>query len=154
MDHFHAIRLANTVVEQVRCRGQQATLGHRGRKRGSLYRVRKLLLTAQEQLTRRGGVRLRVGLAGGTSYRWGGRGLAGQRATTRRPPSGRHAGSPLGPGSLLPLVRWRPDPWTVLACQDRQTWEAEILAFHTTGGCSNGPAEAVNLLIKTSLSMQ
>ena len=27
-------------------------------------------------------------------------------------------------------------------------WRDEILAFHTTGGCSNGPTEAVNLLIK------
>jgi hypothetical protein len=32
VDHFHAIRLANTVVDQVRRRTQQATLGHRGRK--------------------------------------------------------------------------------------------------------------------------
>jgi transposase len=32
VDHFHAIRLANTVVDQVRWRVQQATLGHRGRK--------------------------------------------------------------------------------------------------------------------------
>ena len=29
-----------------------------------------------------------------------------------------------------------------------RAWEAEILAFHTTGGCSNGPTEAMNLLIK------
>jgi transposase len=28
-----------------------------------------------------------------------------------------------------------------------RVWEAEILAFHATGGCSNGPTEAVNLLI-------
>lgn len=27
-----------------------------------------------------------------------------------------------------------------------RAWEAEFLAFHTTGGCSNGPTEAVNLL--------
>jgi transposase len=27
-------------------------------------------------------------------------------------------------------------------------WQAEILAWHATGGCSNGPTEAVNLLIK------
>jgi len=27
-------------------------------------------------------------------------------------------------------------------------WQAEILAWHTTDGCSNGPTEAVNLLIK------
>jgi transposase len=32
VDHFHAIRLANLVVDQVRRRTQQATLGHRGRK--------------------------------------------------------------------------------------------------------------------------
>jgi transposase len=29
-----------------------------------------------------------------------------------------------------------------------KAWEAEILAFHATDGCSNGPTEAVNLLIK------
>ena len=27
-----------------------------------------------------------------------------------------------------------------------RAWEAEILAFHATNGCSNGPTEAVNLL--------
>jgi transposase len=65
VDHFQAIRLANTVVDQVRRRTQQATLGHRGRKRDPLYRIHKLLLTAQEQLTRRGRVRLRAGLVAG-----------------------------------------------------------------------------------------
>jgi len=65
VDPFHAIRLANAVVDQVRRRTQQATLGHRGRKRDQLYRIRKLLLTAQEQLTGRGWVRLRAGLAAG-----------------------------------------------------------------------------------------
>jgi transposase len=64
-DHFHTIRLANALVDQVRPRTQQATLGHRGRKRDPLYRIRKLLLTAQEQLTQRGQVRLRAGLAAG-----------------------------------------------------------------------------------------
>ncbi len=29
-----------------------------------------------------------------------------------------------------------------------RAWEAEMLAWHATGGCSNGPTEAVNLLIK------
>jgi Transposase/Domain of unknown function (DUF4188) len=65
VDHFHAIRLANTVVDQVRRRVQQATLGYRGRKRDPLYRIRKLLLTAAEQLTQRGRARLRAGLAAG-----------------------------------------------------------------------------------------
>src|SRR5215208_3922072 len=65
VDHFHAIRLANTVVDQVRRRTQQATLGHRGRKRDPLYRIRKLLLTAAEQLSQQGRARLRAGLAAG-----------------------------------------------------------------------------------------
>jgi transposase len=47
VDHFHAIKLANAVVDQIRRRTQQATLGHRGRKRDPLYRIRKLLLTAR-----------------------------------------------------------------------------------------------------------
>ena len=51
VDHFHAIKLANAVVDQVRRRTQQATLGHRGRKHDPLYRIRKLLLVAAEQLT-------------------------------------------------------------------------------------------------------
>jgi len=29
-----------------------------------------------------------------------------------------------------------------------RVWEAEILAFYATDGCSNGPTEAVNLLVK------
>jgi transposase len=45
VDHVHAIRLANAVVDQVRRRTRQATLGHRGGKRDPLYRIRKLLLT-------------------------------------------------------------------------------------------------------------
>ena len=65
VDHFHAIRLANAVVDQVRRRTQQATLGHRGRTHDPLYRIRKLLLTAAEQLTGRGWARLRAGLAAG-----------------------------------------------------------------------------------------
>jgi transposase len=56
--HFHAVRLANAVLDQLRRRTQQTTLGHRGRKQDPLYRIRKLLLTAQEQLTSRGRARL------------------------------------------------------------------------------------------------
>src|SRR5215216_3908029 len=65
IDHFHAIRLANMAVDQVRRRVQQTTLGHRGRTRDPLYRIRKLLLTAAEQLTDLGRARLRSGLSAG-----------------------------------------------------------------------------------------
>ena len=29
-----------------------------------------------------------------------------------------------------------------------RAWQTEILAWHRTAGCSNGPTEAINLLIK------
>jgi hypothetical protein len=59
-DHVHAIRLANAVADQARRRMQQATMGHRGCTYDSLYRIRKLLVTAAEQLTDRGRARLRA----------------------------------------------------------------------------------------------
>jgi transposase len=88
VDHFHAVRLANMVVDQVRRRVQQATLGHRGRQHDPLYRIRKLLLTAQEQLTQRGRARLRAGLAAGdptgeVAAAWQGKELLRGRSTRR-----------------------------------------------------------------------
>jgi transposase len=148
VDHFHAIKLANTVVDQVRRRTQQATLGHRGRKRDPLYRIRKLLLTAAEQLTSRGRVRLRAGLAvgdptGEVAVAWQGKELlravyaAGDLAHAR--------------AALERFYRWVDGVGVVELSRLARTvraWEAEILAFHTTGGCSNGSTEAVNLLVK------
>ena len=39
-------------------------------------------------------------------------------------------------------------PETARLARTVRRWEAEILAWHRTGGASNGPTEAVNLLIK------
>jgi transposase len=58
-DHVHAIRLANAVTDQARRQVKQVTLGHRGRTYDPPYRIRKLLVTAAEQLTQRGRARLR-----------------------------------------------------------------------------------------------
>ena len=120
----------------------------RGRKQDPLYRIRKLLLTAQEQLTSRGRERLRAGLAAGD-------------------PTGEVAAAWQGK-ELLRAVYAAADPVAARAALERfylwtdgvnvaelsrlartvKAWEAEILAWHATEGCSNGPTEAVNLLIK------
>ena len=50
-DPFHAIRLANNTVDEVRRRVQNDTLGHRGRKDDPLYRIRRLLISAHERLS-------------------------------------------------------------------------------------------------------
>jgi transposase len=148
VDHFHAIRLANAVVDQVRRRVQQATLGHRVRKRDPLYRIRKLLLTAAEQLTQRGRVRLRAGLATGdltgeVAAAWQGKELLRAVYATGDLADARAA--------LERFYRWADGVGVAELSRLARTvraWEAELLAFHATGGCSNGPTEAVNLIIK------
>jgi transposase len=148
VDHFHAVRLANTVVDQVRRRIQQATLGHRGRKLDPLYRIRKLLLTAAEQLTEQGRVRLRAGLTAGdptgeVAAAWQGKELL--RAVYVA------VGLPAARAALDRFYRWADGvqvPELSRLARTVRAWEAEILAFHSTMGCSNGPTEAVNLLVK------
>ena len=79
----------------------------------------------------------------------------------RWPRPGR-ARSCCGPSTPRPARRQPAPPWT--ACyrwadgvgvaelsrlvRTVRAWEAEVLAFHQTEGCSNGPTEAINLLIK------
>jgi transposase len=148
VDHFHAVRLANTVVDQVRRRTQQTTLGHRGRKPDPLYRIRKLLLTAAEQLTQRGRGRLRAGLAAGDPTgevvaAWQGKELL--RAVYRA------VGPAAARAALDRFYRWGDGVQVAELSRLARTiraWEVEILAFHATNGCSNGLTEAVNLLVK------
>ena len=49
-DPFHVVKLANFVLDEVRRRVQNDTLGHRGRKTDPLYRCRKLMTLAHERL--------------------------------------------------------------------------------------------------------
>jgi transposase len=148
VDHFHAIRLANAAVDQARRRTQQATLGHRGRKHDPLYRIRKLLLTAAEQLTQRGRARLRAGLAAGdpsgeVAAAWQGKELLRAVYAAVDPVAARAA--------LERFYRWADGVNVAELSRLARTvkaWEVEILAFHATNGCSNGPTEALNLLIK------
>jgi transposase len=150
VDHFHAVRLANVVVDQVRRRVQQATLGHRGRKHDPLYRSRKLLLTAAEQLTGRGWVRLRSGLSAGdptgeVAAAWQGKELLRAIYAADGASDARRA--------LARFYRWCDGVGVAELSRLAGTvraWEAEILAFHATGGCSNGPTEALNLLTKSA----
>jgi transposase len=136
------------MVDQVRRRTQQVTLGHRGRKRDPLYRIRKLLLTAAEELSGRGRARLRAGLAAGDPFMevtaaWQGKELL--RAV--------YAAADLAAArvALDRFYRWADGVGVAelsRLARTVRTWQTEILAWHQTTGCSNGPTEAVNLLIK------
>jgi transposase len=50
IDHFHAIKLANAAIDDVRRRVQRETTGHRGRKDDPLYGARRLMTRGWERL--------------------------------------------------------------------------------------------------------
>lgn len=148
LDAFHAVRLAQDTVDAVRRRVQQDTTGHRGRQGDPLYGIRRLLLRGAENLTERAYARLLGGLdAGDPDGAVAAAYLACQELrhldaapdldrARRRLYAFYQACARPGLTELERLGR------TIAA------WETQLLAYFTTGGVSNGPTEAVNLLIK------
>jgi transposase len=146
-DPFHVVRVANRCLDKVRRRVQNETLGHRGRKRDPLYRIRKLLLSGSERLDERGHDRMLLGLrAGDPNDEVLGAWLAKE--------SVRDVYLTEDPGDAAVLL----DKAITGCLQDDvaeiqslgrtlQAWRAEILAHHETGA-SNGPTEGLNLCVK------
>jgi transposase len=147
VDHFHAVALANAAIDDVRRRVQQDTLGHRGRKGEPLYRIRRVLLRAHERLGPAAAERLRLGLAQGDRFdevgaAWLAKELlrevygACDLAHARR--------------RLTAFYQWCAEAEVAELTRLATTiaaWQAEVLAYHDTG-LSNGPTEAMNLLVK------
>ena len=149
LDCFHVVRLGFAAVDDVRCRIQREQTGHRGRRHDPLYRIRRLLRRAADHHTDRSWVRLLTGLATGDTpdeqlaRTW----IAAQdlRLIYHSPDRAR---------ADQALYRW------LTFCADANipeltrlattidSWRSELLAYFTTGGISNGPTEAINLLIK------
>jgi transposase len=146
-DPFHVVRVANRCLDTVRRRVQNETLGHRGRKRDPLYRIRKLLLTGSERVDERGAERMLLGLRVGD-------------------PNDETLGAWLAKESVrdVYLADDRADATLLLdkaivGCLDDEveeirslgktlkSWRTEILAHHDTGA-SNGPTEGLNLCVK------
>jgi transposase len=148
LDAFHVTRLGFAAVDDVRRRVQQDSTGHRGRRHDPLYRIRRVLRRGHEHLTDLAWHRLLTGLDvgdvdGQVAAAW----IAAQdlrllyRATNRDDAERR-------------LHRW------LVHCADSNIpelhrlastidgWRPELLAYFDTAGISNGPTEAMNLLIK------
>ncbi|HMA46043.1 MAG TPA: ISL3 family transposase, partial [Frankiaceae bacterium] len=68
LDAFHVVRLGNEVVDAVRRRVQQETLGHRGHKNDRLYQVRRLLRRGVETLSDSAHRRLDAALQAGDPH--------------------------------------------------------------------------------------
>lgn len=146
-DPFHIVRLANRAIDDVRRRTQQELTGHRGRRGDPLYDIRKVLLTGVERLTERARGRLDAALAAGDPRdevvaTW----LAKEHL--------REAYAVEDPAEAAVLLDAVISECTSSEVKELRRlggtlkrWRTEILAHHVTGD-SNGPTEAMNLLIK------
>ena len=148
LDPFHAVRLAQAAVDDVRRRVQQQTTGHRGRKGDPLYGIRRILLRGAEHLTVNAYGRMLAGLrAGDPNGEVSAAYIACQELrhvySARDLDQARHR---------LHTFYWAcaaPDvPELHRLGRTIAAWQDQLLAYFTTGGTSNGPTEAVNLLIK------
>jgi transposase len=149
VDHFHAVRLANAAIDDVRRRVQQETTGHRGRSGDPLYGIRRLLLVGAERLSERGWARIHAGLATGDPEDEVSTALVAKEllrdvysAPGIRSARGRLAKfyTHCSNADVAELTR---------LAKTVRAWENEILAYHRCGLASNGPTEAVNLGIET-----
>jgi transposase len=147
VDHFHVIRLGNAVVDEVRRRVQQQTLGHRGRKGDPLYDIRKLLLVAREKLTDHAHQRIDTAWREGDPWHeveaaWYGRELLRDVYAA--------ADLTAAEAALEAFVDWADHagvPELSRLARTLKIWRSKVLAYHHRR-LSNGRTEAMNLLIK------
>ncbi len=147
VDHFHAVRLANQALDEVRRRVQQSTLGHRGWKGDPLYRIRRRLLTAHDRLGA-GPYERMLGLleagdpAGEVAAAYLAKELLRDVYATTALEEARSRLAAFYEHCRHAEVR----ELTRLARTVRR-WQSQLLAWHITS-LTNGPTEAVNLLVK------
>lgn len=146
-DPFHVVGVANRYLDTVRRRVQQETTGHRGRKGDPLYRIRKVLLRGAERLDEQGNRRMLLSLrVGDPKDEVLGAWLA--KESVRDVYLAEH---PTDAATLLDkaIGGCAADEVPEIQALGRTlvSWRTEILAHHETGA-SNGPTEALNLLVK------
>jgi transposase len=146
-DPFHVIAAANRCLDAVRRRVQNELEGHRGRKDDPLYKIRRVLLTGAERLNERGVDRMALGLRFGDPHdevlgAWLAKEYARDVYLTEDP-----VAAALLLDRLIAGCRSDEVPEIVTLGNTLKRWRTQILAHHVTGA-SNGPTEAMNLLVK------
>jgi transposase len=145
MDPFHVVRLAGEALDQCRRRVQQQTCGHRGRSADPLYSARRTLHTGADLLTDKQKTRLDGLFARDAhvqveaTWRIYQRMIAAYRDTDR-------AGGQRTMSTLIDALGAVPAELTELITLGRtlKRRAADVLAYFTRPGTSNGPTEAIN----------
>jgi len=148
LDAFHVVRLGTQVLDEVRRRVQQDTLGHRGHKHDPLYRIRGLLRHGLEHLTERQVARLDAGLHAGdptweVTIAWHCYQQLRSIYHAATPAAGRRIAE-----QVIASFPTCPIPEVARLGRTLRTWRTHLLAYFTTQGVSNGGTEAINLIIE------
>src|SRR5215204_2314732 len=147
LDAFHVVRLGTQVVDEVRRRVQQDTLGRRGHKDDPLYKIRGLLRHGVEHLTERQQAKITACLDTGdptdeVNVAW---------QCYQQLRSIYHAGADQGRKicqKILDSFPSCPIPEVARLGRTLKAWRAQVLAYFDTAGVSNGGTEAINLIIE------
>ena len=147
VDPFHAVALANRAIDDVRRRVQHDTLGHRGRSGDPLYGIRRLLLRAGETLSERGRLRLEIGLGAGDPCDEVLDAWLAKEALRAMYAAATYAEASARFDAFVAECQGSAVPELHRLARTALRWRTQILAYHLTGA-SNGPTEAVNLVVK------
>lgn len=145
VDVFHAVKLANTCVDDVRRRVQRETLGHRGRKDDPLFGIRRLLTRGYERLSDRQLARVEHGLRWGDPYDEVGGALAVKEQLRSVYAETTLVGARRELAVFYALARGAGTPEVVRLAKTIRRWEPQILSFFITGR-TNARSEAQNLI--------
>lgn len=150
LDPFHVVQLGLRALDEVRCRVQNDTMGHRGHRDDPLFRARRRLRRRADRLTDYAWARLKVHLPAGdpdgeVTLAWS---VAQDLMAlyqigdpdTARPAADKLIGELIG----CPIAELARLGRTLRA------WRPELLASLDRHGISNGPTEALNLKIKNT----
>jgi transposase len=148
LDAFHVVKLGTQMVDEVRRRVQQQTLGHRGHQDDPLYRIRGLLRRGREHLTARQVDRLNTGLAAGdpgfeVTVAWHAYQELRSIYQTSDPSRGRAIAE-----KLIASLPTCPVPEIARLGRTLRQWRSHVLARFDTDRISNGGTEAINLIIE------
>lgn len=144
VDVFHAVKLANSALDDVRRRVQRETLGHRGRAEDPLYGVRRLLTRGYERLSDRQRARLDEALRIGDPFDEVGGALAvkEQLRTVYTAPTTTAAKRELA--IFYQLAKMAGTPEVLRLSRTIKRWEPQVLSYFTTRR-TNARSEAMNL---------
>lgn len=149
LDAFHVVKLGFQAMDEVRRRVQQEQTGHRGHKHDPLYRTRRLLRRRADRLQPRHLDKLNAALDAGdpdgeVSIAWhAAQALAGALAR-----GDRTAGSRAALEVITTYIDC-PVPEVARLARTLRTWQPQLMACFTANErISNGPTEALNLLIE------